>query len=77
MRELSRAISQLSETQKKDRQKALMQKSGEILADILDNDVLEISGDETTVELNLAFVKFKRTIKRSKKNKRADLREKP
>ena len=69
MRELSRAISLLSETQEKSQQKELMQKSGEILADVLEDDALEISGDETTIELNLAFVKFKRTVKRSKKKK--------
>jgi len=44
-----------------------MQKSGGILADVLDDDALEVSGDETTIELNLAFVKFKRTVKRSKR----------
>jgi len=67
MRELSKAISLLSETQEKEQQKALMQKSGEILADVLDDDALEVSGDETTFELNLAFMKLKRTVKRSKK----------
>ena len=68
MRELSRAISLLAETQEKDQQKALMQKSGEILADMLDDDALEVSEDETTLELNLAFMKLKRTVKRSKKS---------
>jgi hypothetical protein len=68
MRELSRTINLLSETQEKDQQKALMQKSGEILAEILDDD-MEVSGDETTIELNLAFVKFKRTVKRGKRKK--------
>ena len=67
MREFSRAISQLSETQEKSQQKALMQKSGEILAELLDDDALEVTGDETTIELNLAFVKFKKTVKRGKK----------
>ena len=51
MRELSHTIAQLSEIQDKDQQKALMQKSGEILADLLDDDALEVSGDETTIEL--------------------------
>ena len=69
MREFSRVINQLSETQEKKQQKALMQKSGEILADLLEDDALEVSGDETTIELNLAFVKFKRTVKRGKRNK--------
>jgi len=51
-------------------QKALMQKSGELLMDVLSNDALEVSGDETTFELNLAFMKFKRTVKRNKKASR-------
>ena len=68
MRELSRAVNQLAETQDKNQQKALMHRSGEILAELLDDD-LEVSGDETTIELNLAFVKFKKTVKRSKKGK--------
>ena len=69
LREFSRAINQLSETPEEEQQKALMQKSGEILAELLDDDALEITGDETTFEMNLAFVKLKRTIKRSKKDK--------
>ena len=69
LREFSRAINLLSETPEEEQQKALMQKSGEILAELLDNDALEITGDETTFEMNLAFVKLKRTIKRSKKEK--------
>ena len=42
-----------------------MQKSGEIIADILD-DSLETDETETTIELNLAVLKFKHTIKKSK-----------
>jgi hypothetical protein len=67
MRELSRAIQQLSDTPEKDRQKALMKKSGEILAGVLDDDTLEVSGDETTIEINFAIMKIKHTIKRNKK----------
>ncbi|MDR2892093.1 MAG: ORF6N domain-containing protein [Deltaproteobacteria bacterium] len=67
LRELSKAISQLSNTQEEGQQKALMQKSGEILAEVLDDDALEVSGDETTIEINFAIMKIKHTIKRSKK----------
>jgi phage regulator Rha-like protein len=67
IRELSRTVVQLAEIKEKNQQKALMQKSGEILADIIDDNILEVTGDETTIELNLAFVKFKHTIKRGKK----------
>jgi hypothetical protein len=68
IRELSRTISQLSETKEKDEQNALMRKSGEILAGVLDDDALEVSGDETTIEINFAIMKIKHTIKRSKRS---------
>ena len=42
IRELSRSLSGLSEAAGKVEQKALMQRSGEILADILDDDALEV-----------------------------------
>jgi hypothetical protein len=58
--------------QENTQQKALMQKSGEILAELIDNEALEVSGDETTIELNLAFVKFRRTVKRGRKGKPSD-----
>ena len=67
LRELSRVMSQLPEAEDEARQKSLMQRSGEILADILDSGALEVTGDETTIEMNLAFVKVKRTIKREKR----------
>ena len=66
MRELSKTISQLPELQEESRKKTLMQKSGELLADIFDNDMLEVSGDETSIEINLAVMKIKHTIKRDK-----------
>jgi len=66
IRELSRAVSQLSETQDKSTQKSLMQRSGELISDILGND-LEVTDAETTWEVNLALMKFKRTIKQKKK----------
>jgi hypothetical protein len=50
-----------------------MQKSGEIIADILDND-LQISDTETSLEINLAVMKFKHIIrqKREVSSKKAD-----
>jgi len=65
-RELSRAVSQLSKTENELTQKSLMQKSGEIIADLLEND-LEITDAETTWEINLAMMKFKRTVRQKKK----------
>ena len=66
IRELSRNIKELSVVQDKAQQKSLMQKSGELITEIFDDD-LQTSDTETTIELNFAVLKFKHTIK--KKNK--------
>lgn len=63
IRELARTVSELSETSEDFKQKTLMQKGGEIIADILD-DNLKTTDTETTIELNFAVMKFKHTIKR-------------
>ncbi len=63
IRELSRTIEELSNVKDDKEQKNLMQKSGEIIAEVLDND-LETDGTETTVEINFAVLKFKHTIKK-------------
>ncbi|KAA6323860.1 hypothetical protein EZS27_026745 [termite gut metagenome] len=65
IRGLSRTMSELSNTTDEFKQKSLMQKSGEIIADLLDED-MRTSGTETTIELNFAVLKFKHTIKREK-----------
>jgi len=65
LRTLSNTLKQLPEASTKKEQQSLMQKSGEIIADILD-DGLETDETETTIELNLAVLKFKHTIKKSK-----------
>jgi len=66
LRELSRTFSQLSETKDEPTQKSLMQKSGKIIADIL-GDNLEVTDAETTWEVNLALMKFRRTVREKKK----------
>jgi hypothetical protein len=63
IRELSRTVSELSEAGEEFRQKSLMQKGGEIIADILGDD-LKTTDTETSVELNFAVFKFKHTVKR-------------
>ena len=55
----------LSTSETESEQKDLMKKSDEIIAEILDDD-LETTDTETTVELNLALLKFKHTIKKKK-----------
>jgi len=66
IRELSRTFTQLSETKDEPAQKSLLQKNGEIMGDIL-GDNLEVTDAETTWEVNLALMKFKRTVKQKKK----------
>ena len=66
MRKLTRNIKTLSNVKDKREQQALMRKSGEIIAELLDDD-LETTDTETSIELNFAVLKFKHTIK--KKNK--------
>jgi len=65
-RELSRNIKTLSNVKNKSEQQNLMQKSGEIIAEILEDD-LQTTDTETSIELNFAVLKFKHVIK--KKNK--------
>lgn len=66
IRELSRNIKKLPTVTDKEEQQSLVQKSGEIIAEILD-DGLETEEKETTIELNLAILKFKHTVKKGKK----------
>ena len=65
IRNLSRNMQALSTSETESEQKDLMKKSVEIIAEILDDD-LETTDTETTVELNLALLKFKHTIKKKK-----------
>ena len=67
LRELSRAVAELSETANKNTQKSLMERSGEIMSELLYGG-LEESDSETSLEINLAVMKFKHTVKR-KRNK--------
>jgi len=66
IRELSKTIKKLPTVTDKKEQQSLMQKSGEIIAEILD-DGLTTDESETTIEMNLALFKFKHTVKKSKK----------
>lgn len=66
VRELSRNISELHQQEDKNTRKSMLQKSGEIIADIISSD-FETTDTETTVELNLAILSVKHTIKRKPK----------
>ncbi len=66
VRELSRSIDEISETTDKDVQKSLMQRSGELISDVLSSDFQTV-GTETTIELNFSILKVKHTIKKKPK----------
>jgi len=65
VRELSRTIAELHRHDE-ETQKSMLQKSGEIISDIICGD-LETTETETTVELNLAVLSVKHTVKRTSK----------
>lgn len=65
LRELSRTIGEMSANPDEFRQKTLMQKSGEIMADLFGED-MQTTDTETEIELNFAVLKLKHTIKRKK-----------
>jgi hypothetical protein len=65
VRELSRTIAELHKHDE-EKQKTMLQKSGEIISDIICSD-LKPSETETTIELNLAVLSVKHTVKRTSK----------
>jgi len=69
IRELSRAVVELAQApEDEQKQLSIMQKSGEILSDIIRND-LKTTSTETSFELNLlAMLKLKHTINKREKD---------
>jgi len=65
IRELSTTIRTLSTVPDESRQKSLMQRSGEIVRELFDEE-LQANDTETSIELNFAVLKFKHTVKRKK-----------
>lgn len=65
IKDLSRSVKELQTSVDKNEQQNLMQRSGELITEILDDD-LKISDTETSIEFNFAVVKFKHTIKKKK-----------
>ena len=65
IRELSRNINELSVTKDEVKKDGLLKKSGEIIAEILEDD-MKVSDTETFIEVNFAVLKFRHTIKKKK-----------
>ena len=65
LRELKRVIKKLSDTATNEDKESLLEHSGNLFAELLDDD-LTVSETETSIELNFAIVKFKHIIKAKK-----------
>ena len=68
IRNLSRNIKALSNVQDDSQKQNLLQESGGIIAEILDDNLVS-NERETTIELNFAVLKFKHIIKTKKEKK--------
>jgi len=67
IREFSKIVTVLPDIQEEAAKNALMEKGGNLFMDILEDNVLEITGDEISFELDLAIMKLKRSVKREKR----------
>ena len=65
IKNLTHTIKEISNVDDNIQKKSLLEKSGKIIAELLD-DGFEANETETTIELNFAVLKFKHTIKSKK-----------
>ena len=63
LREFARTVAEMQEAEDDKHQKQLMQRSGDLISDILGDD-LSTTENETEIELNLALLKIRHRIKR-------------
>ena len=66
VKELARTIRTLNNTEKQEEQKGLLKKSGELIGEIIGND-MATAETETELELNFAILKVKHKFTRKKK----------
>ena len=67
VREFSKVAKTLATEKEDSKKKQLVEQSGELIADILNQEFASDASSETTIELNLAMIKIKHTIKKSGK----------
>ena len=68
IKELTRIIERVTEENLHEKQEDLLSKSTQLISSLLTEN-LELNDTETSIELNLAILKVKHTIKRNKKDK--------
>lgn len=77
VREVTRTIKTLPNTpQNSPKYQELMQKTGDLISDLVVPDELETTESEATIEVNLAVVKFKYTVKKKPKSWKKQLTRK-
>jgi len=67
IREFARVVAELPNIKEEADMNTLVQRGGDIFIDILENSIMEVSGDKISIELDLPIVKLKRIIKREKR----------
>ena len=67
VREFGKVAKSLAIEKDKAKQQSLINKSGKLIGDILNNEFAKDTTSETTIELNLAMIKIKHTIKKGAK----------
>ncbi|MCL2663255.1 MAG: ORF6N domain-containing protein [Oscillospiraceae bacterium] len=67
IREFARVVADLPDIKEETDMNTLVQRGGDIFIDILENSIMEVTGDEISIELDLPIVKLKRIIKREKR----------
>ena len=67
VREISRTIKAIPQTpQTSPKYQELMQKTGDLISELVVPDDLDTTETEASIEVNLALVKFKYTVKKKK-----------
>ena len=69
VREFSKVAKTLAVESDAVKKKGLVKKSGELMSEILNSEFADDTSSETTIELNLAMIKIKHTIKKEHKKK--------
>ena len=67
IREFAKIVTKLPDIKDEPKKNALMQRSGDLFMDILEDNIMEVTGDEISLELDLSILKIKRVVKREKK----------
>jgi len=67
IREFARVVAELPDIKEEADMNTLVQRGGDMFIDILENSIMEVTGDEISIELDLPIVKLKRIIKREKR----------